>query len=218
MTKNAVLEHLVTLKPNPVFEPSIRKRPDPKRPQDVTSTPVHDVTTTERPLSTSSPTILQPARPDEFNFRFSADRRVAPVDLRSMGLDSRSADRLEFWQEIAAYLDRDTSTVRRWEKQEGLPVHRHVHQKQASVYAYHSEIDGWLESRRPHKTSSKGFGIAVLPLENLSHDPDQEYLVLGMSGWRRHSKSANPLWCTSPWLGMGTCSTPSRGSRTCSGR
>ena len=97
-----------------------------------------------------------------------------------MGLDSRSAERLESWKEIAVYLDRDTSTVRRWEKQEGLPVHRHVHQKQASVYAYHSEIDTWLESRRPHETSRKRFGIAVLPLENLTRDPDEEYLVLGM--------------------------------------
>ncbi len=97
-----------------------------------------------------------------------------------MGLDSRSAERLESWKEIAVYLDRDTSTVRRWEKEEGLPVHRHVHQKQASVYAYHSEIDTWLESRRPHEISRKRFGIAVLPLENLTRDPDQEYLVLGM--------------------------------------
>ncbi len=73
MTKNAVLEHLVTLEPKPVFEPSIRKRPEPKRPQ-VETTPVHDVTTTKPPRSSSSPNILQPARPDEFNFRFTADR------------------------------------------------------------------------------------------------------------------------------------------------
>ncbi len=54
MTKNAVLEYLVTLEPKPVFEPSIRKRPEPKRPQ-VETTPVHDVTTTKPPRSSSSP-------------------------------------------------------------------------------------------------------------------------------------------------------------------
>lgn len=59
----------------------------------------------------------------------------------------RADDRLESWKEIAVYLRRDERTVRRWEKQEGLPVHRHVHQKQASVYAYKSELDAWLRTR-----------------------------------------------------------------------
>jgi hypothetical protein len=57
-------------------------------------------------------------------------------------------ERLEAWKEIAAYLKRDVATVRRWEKREGLPVHRHVHQKLGSVYAYRSELDSWLEGRR----------------------------------------------------------------------
>jgi TolB-like protein/Tfp pilus assembly protein PilF len=39
-------------------------------------------------------------------------------------------------------LKRAERTVRRWEK-EGLPVHRHVHAKKASVYAYTAEIDAW---------------------------------------------------------------------------
>lgn len=46
------------------------------------------------------------------------------------------------WKEIANYLERDERTVRRWEK-EGLPVHRHMHKKRASVYAYRAEIDAW---------------------------------------------------------------------------
>ncbi len=56
-------------------------------------------------------------------------------------------DRLESWKEIAAYLGRDERTVRRWERQEGLPVRRHIHQKQASVYAYKSELDAWRQGR-----------------------------------------------------------------------
>jgi tetratricopeptide (TPR) repeat protein len=56
--------------------------------------------------------------------------------------------RLDSWKEIAAYLHRDVSTVRRWEKREGLPVHRHVHDKLGSVYAFSSEIDEWLRRRR----------------------------------------------------------------------
>jgi TolB-like protein len=56
--------------------------------------------------------------------------------------------RLDSWKEVAAYLNRHVTTVRRWEKTEGLPVHRHVHDKLGSVYAYRSELDVWWRSRR----------------------------------------------------------------------
>ena len=57
------------------------------------------------------------------------------------------SERLDSWKAIAAYLKRDESTVRRWEK-EGLPVHRHLHTKKASIYAYVSEIDLWWNTDR----------------------------------------------------------------------
>ena len=62
-----------------------------------------------------------------------------------------SADqRLDSWKEIATYLKRGERTVRRWEAQEGLPVHRHLHTKRASVYAFRSEIDVWWNSGHAH--------------------------------------------------------------------
>ena len=57
--------------------------------------------------------------------------------------------RLDSWKEIAAYLQRDVTTVQRWEKREGMPVHRHVHDKRGSVYALPSELDAWRQSRKP---------------------------------------------------------------------
>ena len=62
--------------------------------------------------------------------------------------DSAQDDRLESWKEIAAYLRREVRTVQRWEKRESLPVHRHVHDKLGSVYAFKSELDAWWVSRR----------------------------------------------------------------------
>lgn len=62
--------------------------------------------------------------------------------------------RLDSWKAIAAYLGRDVTTVQRWEKREGLPVHRHVHDKLGSVYAFRVEIDEWLRLRRPADTSA----------------------------------------------------------------
>jgi Tol biopolymer transport system component len=56
-------------------------------------------------------------------------------------------DRLDSWKEIAAYLKRDVTTVQRWEKREGMPVHRHVHDKLGSVYAFRAELDAWTRGR-----------------------------------------------------------------------
>jgi eukaryotic-like serine/threonine-protein kinase len=56
--------------------------------------------------------------------------------------------RLESWKEIATYLRRDVTTVQRWEKREGLPVHRHQHDRQGTVFAFQDELDAWLNRRQ----------------------------------------------------------------------
>ena len=60
-----------------------------------------------------------------------------------------SERRLDSWKEIASYLNRDVTTVQRWEKREGMPVHRHLHRKRGSVYAIAHELDAWVRGRRP---------------------------------------------------------------------
>ena len=57
-------------------------------------------------------------------------------------------DRLDSWKRIATYLKRDVSTVQRWERRESMPVHRHQHDKQGSVFAFRSELDAWWKSRQ----------------------------------------------------------------------
>jgi Tol biopolymer transport system component len=64
------------------------------------------------------------------------------------------SDRLDSWKKIAVYLKRDVSTVQRWERRESMPVHRHLHDKQGSVFAYRSELDHWWQSRRAQLTPS----------------------------------------------------------------
>jgi TolB-like protein/Tfp pilus assembly protein PilF len=56
-------------------------------------------------------------------------------------------ERLDSWKAIAAYLKRDVTTVQRWERREGMPVHRHRHDKRGSVYALASELDAWRGNR-----------------------------------------------------------------------
>jgi Tol biopolymer transport system component len=58
-----------------------------------------------------------------------------------------AGDRLDSWKEIARYLRRDVTTVQRWERREGMPVHRHLHDKQGSIYAFRSDLDTWARGR-----------------------------------------------------------------------
>ena len=46
------------------------------------------------------------------------------------------------------YLGRGVRTVQRWEREEGLPVHRLAHEKRGTVYAHREEIDAWWARRR----------------------------------------------------------------------
>jgi TolB-like protein/Tfp pilus assembly protein PilF len=114
--------------------------------------------------------------------------------------------RLDSWKEIATYLKRGVRTVRRWEHQEGLPAHRHLHGTQGTVYAFADEIDKWLRGRSVEKgadqlpadqvsrsaagpdldTLRKGLRnrpavIAVLPLRNLGGNPEKERFADGLT-------------------------------------
>jgi Tol biopolymer transport system component len=91
-----------------------------------------------------------------------------------------TSDRLDSWKEIAGYLKRSVRTVTRWEREEGLPVHRHLHSKSGTVYAFKPELDAWwtnrgkqIESQPSHAHStgppwgrreSVAAGVAVLLL------------------------------------------------------
>ena len=116
-----------------------------------------------------------------------------------------SRARLDSWKEIGAYLKRDPRTVRRWEHQEALPVHRHLHGKRGSIYAFAHEIDRWLQTRSVAGTGqppgddtnrlaagpglrteqiarrSRPVVLAVLPLRNLSNDREQERFADGLT-------------------------------------
>jgi len=156
---------------------------------------------------------------------------VHPTLTPNIALDAHRR-RLESWKAIAAYLGRDVTTVRRWEKREALPVHRLHHSKLGSVYAYTTELDAWRNERAPGigrgipdsdsvstttwlarhsrqavalvgliivlaagltwflraRTASTTAGartpirsLAILPLENFSGNPGQDYLSDGMT-------------------------------------
>jgi Tfp pilus assembly protein PilF len=54
--------------------------------------------------------------------------------------------RLDSWKEIAAFFDRDERTVKRWEKERGLPVYRLPGSIRGGVFAYADELSEWLKA------------------------------------------------------------------------
>jgi eukaryotic-like serine/threonine-protein kinase len=74
-----------------------------------------------------------------------------------------AGERLDSWKEIAAYLKRDIRTVRRWEKSQSLPVHRHSYLKRGLVYAYKHELDAWW-----HDDARNGNNASSLPTDPVS--------------------------------------------------
>ena len=70
-----------------------------------------------------------------------------------MGHDPQLRDieskRLDSWKEIASFLHRDARTVRRWERERGLPVHRVPGGERSGVFAYVGELQGWLHTAEP---------------------------------------------------------------------
>ncbi len=99
------------------------------------------------------------------------------------------ADRLDSWKEIAAYLRRDVRTVQRWEKKEGLPVHRHLHDKLGSIYAYRNELTEWFTARQTGNSAVAGrmdehkekIKLAVLRFGNLSGNKEDDYFSDGLT-------------------------------------
>lgn len=107
------------------------------------------------------------------------------------GSDKPSPQKLDSWKEIATYLNRDVTTVQRWEKREGMPVHRHLHDKRGSVYALTAELDVWQESRRPQlqeadEPSEKGAQQApdsAAPTAAIPEERGQPIDALRMRRW-----------------------------------
>ena len=52
--------------------------------------------------------------------------------------------RLDSWKAIAAFFGKDERTVKRWEKERGLPVRRLPGVAKGSVFAYTEELERWL--------------------------------------------------------------------------
>jgi TolB-like protein len=100
-------------------------------------------------------------------------------------------NRLGSWKGIAAYLDSSVRTVRRWERAEGLPIHRHMHHRLGRVFAFRTELDAWRKTRArgPHPAarptsvplSASSMSIAALPFASAGSDAQDDYFADGLT-------------------------------------
>ncbi len=74
--------------------------------------------------------------------------------------NSSLGTRLDSWKEIAAYLGKVERTVKRWELDRGLPIHRVPGGGRAGVFAYTAELDEWL---KPGKADEPEAGLEEEP-------------------------------------------------------
>ena len=75
--------------------------------------------------------------------------------------------RLDSWKEIAGFFGRDERTVRRWEKERGLPVHRVPGGGRGTVFAFEEDLKKWLRSSQlkqsPDEPANERSGPLPLP-------------------------------------------------------
>ncbi|WOI54211.1 hypothetical protein [Parvularcula sp. LCG005] len=83
----------------------------------------------------------------------------APVDD---DIAPAPSPRLVGWKRIAAHLNCSERTARRWEREEGLPVHRQVHTSKSTVFALPAELDQWVTSRTTAAPEAPD-SIAMMP-------------------------------------------------------
>ena len=122
--------------------------------------------------------------PGSSETRTTEERRMGESSGGARAFERSSEDRLDSWKEIAAYLNRDVTTVQRWEKREGMPVYRHLHDRIGSVYASRVELDDWTFSRNLQTAHGNGRDAAATAAASQQPLPEAS-IPATRTPWRR---------------------------------
>lgn len=110
--------------------------------------------------------------------------------------------RLDSWKEIAAFFDRDERTVKRWEKERSLPVHRLPGGSRARVFAFTGELERWMHSL---ETSSADFPAAEDADTTEANSTAADQLGQPVFLEEAQSESAPPSRAWKRWLAVAGC-------------
>src|SRR5262245_36300511 len=88
--------------------------------------------------------------------------------------------RLNSWKEIGAFFSRDERTVKRWEVDRGLPVHRIPGRGGTKVFGLVGELTDWLMSGRSTAPAQGPAGSPARDRTAPAHTPARELYLAGM--------------------------------------
>jgi hypothetical protein len=90
--------------------------------------------------------------------------------------------RLDSWKEIAGYLNRHVTTVRRWERHEGLPVHRQRHDQTDVVYFWSENTDAQWNRHLIALAGDLGLGpLATARMFAMVHAASADAIIVGFT-------------------------------------
>jgi TolB-like protein/tetratricopeptide (TPR) repeat protein len=111
---------------------------------------------------------------------------------------------------VAAHFGRDVTTVRRWERREGLPVHRLFHEKLGSIYGFTDELDAWWAARTARERAPEARNPTDEPAGSITEssgattdaEPDEEVRRSDRLPSRRALAAAAVLASVTVFLGV----------------
>lgn len=118
--------------------------------------------------------------------------------------------RLDSWKDVADYLSRDVSTVMRWARTDGLPVHHIGGSRHRAVFAWTDEIDEWFSAQTaserpdPDRTATE-LSTRTEPTPNVAGSGRQR--ILDWAGGAAIVLLLLTLW----WLWPSRPESPGRG-------
>jgi Tfp pilus assembly protein PilF len=104
--------------------------------------------------------------------------------------------RLDSWKAIAAFFGKDERTVKRWEKERGLPVRRVPGATGGTVFAYTAELESWLAGSK--EASAAKVELSATPEESPSASEEVSGAVL-VAEASAPSTPPKPLRRAFPW-------------------
>ena len=111
--------------------------------------------------------------------------------------DRLTGKRLDSWKEIAVFFGKAERTVKRWESERGLPVHRVPGSGRSTVFAYSEELAEWLKGRRQElegEDSSGAEDLAEVRVSPAAAEPAQPWHSGGIAAARNALASRATAW------------------------
>jgi TolB-like protein len=112
----------------------------------------------------------------------------------AQGATNHPERRLDSWKEIAAFFGRDERTVRRWEKESALPVHRVPGGAKGRVFAYEAELAQWLGTPQAVQSTTSTSEPEVSPVQIIQGQISEDQISPAQHEGKHWHFGAAAMW------------------------